>query len=101
MSEGRFELSPAAKNDLHEIRHFIEIVQREPEAARRVLLRLQDALEQLARMPGMGHRRQDLTEKDLRFWSVYSYLIIYQPDTNPLRIVRVLSAYRDVAEILS
>jgi hypothetical protein len=37
----------------------------------------------------------------LRFWPVYSYLIVYRPDAEPLAVVRVLSGSRDVAEILS
>ena len=47
-------------------------------------------------MPGIGHRREDLTPEDFRFWSVYDYLIVYDPSTNPLAVVRVLHGRRDV-----
>ena len=54
------------------------------------------ALEQIARMPGMGHRREDLTEEDLRFWPVFSYLIVYRPGSSPLEVIRVLHGRQDV-----
>jgi antitoxin ParD1/3/4/toxin ParE1/3/4 len=58
-------------------------------------------MRRLAEMPEMGHLREDLAEEPLRFWPVYSYLIIYRPDRNPLEVVRVLSGYRDIADLLS
>lgn len=54
----------------------------------------------LARNPDRGHLRKDLTTKPVRFWSIYSYLIIYDPATRPLEVVRILSGYRDIATIL-
>jgi antitoxin ParD1/3/4/toxin ParE1/3/4 len=36
----------------------------------------------------------------VKFWPVYSYLIVYSPDTRPLEIVRVLHGARDIAPIL-
>ena len=53
----------------------------------------------LAEMPGLGHERDDLADDVLRAWVVYSYLIIYRPDTTPLQIVRIISGYRDVAKM--
>ena len=49
-----------------------------------------DGMKKLARNPGVGHKRQDLTRRELLFWAVYSYLIIYQPDTKPMTIIAVL-----------
>ena len=54
----------------------------------------------LARNPKLGHLRGDLTSTPVRFWPVYSYLIIYDPATRPLEVVRILSGYRDVAALL-
>jgi plasmid stabilization system protein ParE len=51
-------------------------------------------------MPLSGHRREDLTDQPVRFWSVYSYVIVYDPDTQPLQIVRILHSARDVRCIL-
>jgi hypothetical protein len=42
------------------------------------------------RTPGIGHTRQDLTDQPVKFWSVYSYLVVYDPESRPLTIVAVL-----------
>ena len=53
-----------------------------------------------ARNPQIGHTRPDLTTKPVRFWPIYSYLIVYDPQSRPLEIVRILSGYRDIAALL-
>jgi plasmid stabilization system protein ParE len=67
-------------------------------------LKLYDAFEEafglLAERPGLGHSRQDLTDRPLRFWSVYSYLVLYDPESRPLTIVAVLHGARDVEKLL-
>ena len=70
------------------------------DAAVKVLLALEDAFVLLASRPGIGHAREDLTDRPLRFWSVYSYLVVYDPVGDPLTIVAVLHGARDVAQIL-
>jgi antitoxin ParD1/3/4/toxin ParE1/3/4 len=47
----------------------------------------------------MGHLREDLADEALRFWRVYSYMIIYRPDSQPLEIVRVLHGARDTSTL--
>jgi hypothetical protein len=32
----------------------------------------------------IGHIRDDLTDRRLKFWSVYSYLVVYEPESRPL-----------------
>lgn len=54
----------------------------------------------LATDPGIGHRRTDLTSADVRFFPVYSYLIVYRPSMTPLQIVAVLHGARDVLTLL-
>jgi plasmid stabilization system protein ParE len=54
----------------------------------------------LARNPGGGHWRTELTDEPVRFFAVYSYLIVYRPETQPLEIVAILHGYRDVTQIL-
>jgi len=44
----------------------------------------------LATMPGAGHWRRDLTSADVRFFPVYSYLIVYRPEMKPLQVVAIL-----------
>ena len=94
----RFVLTPAARADLLEI--FDYISQDNPDAAHRIVDELRAAMRRLAKMPEMGHSRQDLAREPLRFWPVYSYLIIYRPEQRPLQVVRVLHGSRDVRNIL-
>ncbi len=61
---------------------------------------IHQAISMLVAMPGMGHRRDDLTRQPLLFWPIGQYLIIDRPDTDPLEIVRVVSGYRDVGGLL-
>ena len=51
-------------------------------------------------MPGMGHCRQDLTDRPVKFWGVYSYLIVYDPASLPLTVITVLHGARDVEHLL-
>jgi plasmid stabilization system protein ParE len=55
----------------------------------------------LADNPAIGHVRRDLTGDDVRFWSVFKYLVVYRPNTEPLQIVRVLHGRRNVKRLLS
>ena len=50
----------------------------------------------LTRMGNVGHRREDITDKPIRFWSVYKYLLVYRPDTKPLEILRIIHGMRDL-----
>src|SRR5690349_9787125 len=90
--------SPEARLDLLVIWEYIAADNLD--AADRVGQEIEQAVSMLARNPELGHSRRDLTSKPVRFWPVHSYLIIYDPDTRPLEIVRVLSGYRDVAVLL-
>lgn len=94
-----FCYSPEARLDLLEIWEFI--ARDNLDAADRVEREIQQAASMLSDNPEIGHRRSDLTTKPVRFWPVYSYLIVYDPATNPLEIVRILSGYRDIATLLN
>lgn len=94
-----FILSPQAKRDVEEILDYIS--RDNPASAERVLSDLEQAIYRLADNPQMGHLREDLAPgKKLRFWRVHSYLVIYRPEPGPVQIVRVLSGYRDIEELL-
>jgi plasmid stabilization system protein ParE len=95
----RFLLTPAARDDLIEISNYIQRNDGAA-AAQRVRSGLREAIYRLAEMPGLGHLREDLADEPLRFWTVYSYLIIYRPETDPIQIVRVLHGARDVRRLL-
>jgi antitoxin ParD1/3/4/toxin ParE1/3/4 len=61
---------------------------------------IRSALELLGRHPGSGHVRQDLTDRPVKFWPIYSYLIVYDPQADPIQIIRVLPGMRDLHDIL-
>lgn len=94
----RFLLTRVAREDLEEIHDFIFLDS--PAAASKVRRALLEAMRNLAHNPRMGHLRDDLSDEPLRFWTVYSYLIVYRAETEPLEVVRVLHASRDVRNLL-
>ena len=50
----------------------------------------------LAENPGAGHLREDLTLLPVKFWSVFSYLVVYDPEMKPLGIARIVHGSRDL-----
>ena len=94
----RFVLTPQAELDLIEIWNYI--AQDSLEQADRVSNDLEKTMLSLADNPDMGHFREDWADRRHRFWLVYSYIIMYRPETTPLQILRVISGYRNLAELL-
>ena len=94
----RYLLTQPALADLEQILE--HIAEDRPSAVRRVGQRFASTFKALARSPERGHVREDLTPRSVRFWPLYNYLVVYRPDTKPLQILRVLSGYRDIANIL-
>jgi len=90
--------SPEARLDLLEI--WEHIAADDLDTADRIEQEIEEAVVMLARNPELGHVRRDLTSRPVRFWAVYSYLIIYDPATRPTEVIRILSGYRDVASLL-
>lgn len=93
-----YQLTPDAQAHLGDIVAFI--AEDNADAADRVLDAFERAFNQLAGMPDIGHGRDDLTERPLKFWTIYSYLIVYDPASRPLKVVAVLHGARDVRRIL-
>ena len=94
----RYQLTPEASSHVDEIADFI--AEESVDAALRVLDALEDAFRQLAEMPEMGHAREDLTGRPVKFWSVFSYLVVYEPASRPLTVLAVLHGARDVRRLL-
>ncbi|MDZ4723181.1 MAG: type II toxin-antitoxin system RelE/ParE family toxin [candidate division Zixibacteria bacterium] len=72
-----------------------------PSGAENVLVDFILAFELLSRHPNIGHLRSDLTSKPFRFWPVHTYLVIYLSDTESLRIIRILSGFREAGRLLT
>jgi antitoxin ParD1/3/4/toxin ParE1/3/4 len=95
-----YVLAPQAALDLVEIWHYIRDGSSRA-MADRVESIILDKLAFLAKSPEAGHRRKNITEEDVKFFPVYSYLIIYRPKTKPLQIISILHGRRDVERILT
>jgi len=91
-------LAPEALQDLQELWDYIAT--ENLDAADRMIDTLFAAFERLAAMPGLGHRREDLTDRPLRFWTVDTYLVIYRAERTPIEIVAVTHGGRDIPRLL-
>ena len=95
----RFVLAPQAALDLVEIWRYIK-EQTNLTIADRVESAIREKIVFLAGTPGAGHSRKDLTDEDVKFFPVYSYLIVYRPQTEPMQVAAILNGGRDVERIL-
>ena len=95
----RYILAPEAARDLVSIWQYIK-EQSSLEMAARVESVIRDRVVLLAKNPGLGHWRKDLTEESVKFFPVYSYLVVYRPKTKPLQVVAILHGRRDVEQVL-
>lgn len=95
----RFVLSPEAQWDLDEI--LIYIFDHNGERLADIFAaRFLETFGMLAENPGLGHLKEDITSLPVRFFTVWSYYVIYKPATNPLQIARIVHAKRDVESLL-
>ena len=56
----------------------------------------------VAEAPLRGHMRKELSKLPLRFWIVQrypNYIIVYDPKTKPLQIIRILHGKRNLKRI--
>ncbi|MGA3074230.1 MAG: type II toxin-antitoxin system RelE/ParE family toxin [Bryobacteraceae bacterium] len=93
-------LGPDADLDLDDIWEYIAADS--IDAADRWIAKVFDAFEAIGRMPGIGHKREDLTAYPVLFWPVGSYLIIYRTraDRHAVEIVAVTQGSRDIPAFL-
>lgn len=92
-------LTSEAERDLDEIKRYL-VRQGGPRVARYVLREIREAFRFLASTPEAGHRREDLTDAPLKFWTVFSYLVAYDPAQRPIEILNVIHGARDVPSLL-
>jgi len=93
-----YYLSPEAEHDIDEIITYI--AQENPTTAHTFLDAVYETMEKLSDNPQLGHLREELTDKTVKFWPFkWHYLVIYKP-TSPIEIVRVLSGYRDIINLI-
>jgi toxin ParE1/3/4 len=91
-------ISDRAGKDLEEISEYIAVDN--PKAAIKLLNTFYKTFRNLTEMPNVGHKNTDIIDKDILFWNVKKYLIVYQINGLDINIVRVLSSYRDISGLL-
>jgi plasmid stabilization system protein ParE len=96
--KARYVLAPEAALDLVQIWRYIK-KNASLQMADRVESVIREKCVYLAGTPGGGHWRKDLTDESVKFFSIYSYLIVYRPETTPLQIVAILHGRRDVEQL--
>ncbi|HEX3356374.1 MAG TPA: type II toxin-antitoxin system RelE/ParE family toxin [Tepidisphaeraceae bacterium] len=90
-----FLFTPEAEGDVLGIWEFIADDD-SVKSADRVIARIYDECQRLGDMPGMGHFREDLLDKRHKFWSVWSYLIVYRWEAKPIQIIAIVHGARDL-----
>lgn len=91
-------VAPEAENDLWQIWRYL-FDEAGLEVADRIQEELFAAFQQLVEFQGSGHRRPDLTARDVLFCRVYQYMIVYRRAAR-IEIVAVLHGKRDMKRIL-
>jgi plasmid stabilization system protein ParE len=92
-----YVVTPPALEDMRGILSYLH-----DSAGLAVALRVHEQLvrgfERIASRPHLvGHIRRDLPNEKMRAMRVYSYLVFYLPDTDPVEILRVIHGARDVS----
>ena len=96
---GQYQLTTLAREDLFEILDYV--ADRNPSASDRLETAILESFDFLASTPFAGHVRPDLPPRPVRFWAVPrfpNYLIVYDPDSTPLTIIRIVHGARDLPQ---
>ena len=94
----RYVLGRDAERDLDDLWEYI--ARDSVTAADRLISEIFEAFEALARNPGIGHKREDLTKFPVLFWPVGNYLIIYRAVGSLVEIIAIVHGKRDVPVFL-
>jgi antitoxin ParD1/3/4/toxin ParE1/3/4 len=96
--EPLYGVSAEAQNDLFEI--WRRIAEDSVDLANRIEDEFHRLFASLGSMPGQGHVRRELTSQPVLFFPLYSFLVVYEPEARPIRIMAVLRGKRDLKQIL-
>ncbi len=95
-----FELTPEADADVRAIWQYIADDDSEV-SADRVVARIYAECEKLGEMPSLGHFRDELVDRNYKFWSVWSYLVVYEWGKRPILVISVVHGARDLDVFLT
>ena len=93
-----YSVSSEAQDDLFEI--WACIAADSVSRANRIEDEFHELFASFDRVPGQRNTRRDLTHRPVLFLPLYSFLVVYEPGSQPVRIVAVLRGKRDVRRIL-
>ena len=95
----RFVLSEQAQTDFLQAFEFVASY-----STRAVLkweARMLDALRHLGQWPKTGKLRAEFGPPPHRFWIVEDYILIYNPETNPVTIVAILHGAQELSALIT
>lgn len=95
-----YRLSRTAEDELEEILFYVA-EQSGVDRALRVHDRFLETFEQLADVPGSGSRRTEITGDRVRWWRVFDWIVLYDWESSPLTILRVVHGARDLDRLLN
>ena len=90
----RIEIDEDALADIDGIYDYIGHKLKSPQAADRTIDEIHEAFRRHASQPGIGEGRPDLG-RDVRVFRVASYVAIYRPLDDGIRVLRVVVGNRD------
>ena len=94
-----YDVSQEAQQDLFEI--WRQIARDSVSLADRIENEIHEVFEALGRMPSIGHVRRDITKQRVLLFPVYSFLVVYERDERPVRILAVVRGKRDLRRVLA
>ncbi len=94
----KYFLSPTAKKDIEGIIH--RVANYNSSSADRLSREFKRVFESLSLFPLLGSVKEDFTNKPYRWLHIEGYWIAYNPNTMPIKIIRVLNSYLDITKKL-
>ena len=99
MNNLNLKIKSIAINDMEKIADYI--ADDNKSASLKMLNLFYKSFNDLCKYPEMGVSRKDFTYKEVRFSKVYKhYLVVYNFDNENVYILRVLSNYQNICELL-
>ena len=99
MNKLNLKIKSIALEDMEKIADFI--AKDNKTASIKILKLFYKAFNNLCKHPQMGNIRKDFTYKNVRFLKLHKhYIIVYNFDDENIYILRILSNYQNICEIL-
>jgi plasmid stabilization system protein ParE len=94
----KYKVSFEALIDIEEISY--RISEHNINSAKQLIERFYEVFETVSTFPFIGSAKPEFTNKNLRWMHVENYWIAYNPNSTPTEIVRIISTYMNVNNLL-